>query len=89
MSIFGVIMKRLMSMPEYIEYLRNQGVKIGNDCEIYKSASFGSEPYFIEVGDHICINDGVKLVTHDGGVWGLRSSLSGYGKGYICALLDA
>lgn len=65
---------------DYIKYLRNQGAKIGSDCEIYKTASFGSEPYLIEIGNHVRINEGVRLVTHDGGVWVLRSPLSGYGN---------
>lgn len=65
---------------DYIESLRKQGTRIGSDCEIYRTASFGSEPYLIEVGNHVRINAGVNLVTHDGGVWVLRSPLSGYGS---------
>lgn len=65
---------------DYTESLRKQGAKIGSDCEIYRTASFGSEPYLIEVGNHVRINAGVNLVTHDGGLWVLRSPLSGYGE---------
>lgn len=52
-------------------YWRRLGAKIGKDCEIYPSANL-MEPYLIEIGDHVRINEGVTLVTHDGGVWVLR-----------------
>lgn len=55
-----------------IAYWRKKGAKIGDDCEIYASAVFGSEPYLITVGNHVRINSGVNLITHDGGVWVLR-----------------
>ena len=60
-------------MSKYISYLRKQGVKIGENCEIYKSANFGSEPYLIEIGNNVRINSGVEFVTHDGGLWVLRN----------------
>ena len=43
-----------------IEFWRKKGVKIGNECEIYNTVSFGSEPYLITVGDKVRINNGVK-----------------------------
>lgn len=50
-----------------IRYWRNKGAVIGNNCEIYSSASFGSEPYLVEIGNHVRVNSGVQFVTHDGG----------------------
>lgn len=55
------------------EYLENLGVNIGDDCEIYPSVKFGSEPYLITIGDHVRLNEGVRFVTHDGGVWVVRN----------------
>ncbi len=49
------------------------GVTIGQHCEIYKSATFGSEPYLITLGDYVRVNSGVVFVTHDGGMWVLRN----------------
>ena len=66
-------------MKNYPDYLRKQGAKIGRDCEIYKSANFQSEPYLISIGDHVRVNSGVQLVTHDGGVWVLREAQSHFG----------
>ena len=55
-----------------IKFWRSKGMVIGDRCEIYSSASFGSEPYLISLGDHVRVNSGVTFVTHDGGVWVLR-----------------
>lgn len=55
-----------------VESLRKTGLSIGNYCEIYSGASFGSEPYLISLGDHVRVNDGVHFVTHDGRAWILR-----------------
>ncbi len=73
------IIKRLIPMSRFPEYLRKKGVKIGEACEIYKTSSFGSEPYLIELGNQVRVNSGVVFVTHDGGYWVLRDSRSGYG----------
>lgn len=56
-----------LRMFNYTRYLRKLGVTIGENCEIYKSAQFGSEPYLIELGNHVRVNSGVNFVTHDGG----------------------
>lgn len=53
-------------------HLKKEGLKIGEECEIYRGVSFGSEPYLIEIGNHVRITAGCKLITHDGGVWALR-----------------
>ena len=65
MGILGEIVKRLQS-PE--NYARNLGVKIGEGC-IIETREFSSEPYLIEIGNHVRITRGVRFVTHDGGVW--------------------
>ena len=38
---------------------------------------FGSEPYLIEIGCNVTITEGVKFITHDGGVAVLRSEFPG------------
>ena len=53
-------------------FTEKYGAKIEQDCEIYRNVSFGSEPYLIKIGDNVRITEGVKLITHDGGVWTLR-----------------
>ena len=56
---------------EYV--LITGGGKLGKNCEIYSSVLFGSEPYLIELGNNVRITEGVKFVTHDGGLWTLRT----------------
>ena len=34
--------------------------------------TFGSEPYLVTLGDHVTVTEGVRFVTHDGGVWVFR-----------------
>lgn len=68
---------------------RYYGVVIGESCEIFPDVTWGSEPYLIEVGDRTRITNGVKFVTHDGGLWTLRktglieSDSCVYGRIYI------
>lgn len=54
------------------------GVKIGKNVRFTgKDISFGSEPYLIEIGDHVTITPGVKFQTHDGGVALFREEFPG------------
>ena len=54
-----------------VKYFRKAGATIGKGCEI-NCASLGGEPYLVTLGDHVRLNEGVNLITHDGGVWVLR-----------------
>jgi len=56
-----------LSDEKRIKYLRKQGIKIGNNCRIL-TASFSTEPYLIEIGDHARIARGGQFITHDGAV---------------------
>lgn len=52
---------------------RKKGGIIGTGCEIFPNVEFGSEPYLISIGDNVRITNGVRFVTHDGGMWVLRN----------------
>lgn len=56
------------------KYARKKGVKIGKVCNI-QTRHFGSEPYLVEIGDHVQITSGVKFFTHGGG-WVFRDEYS-------------
>jgi acetyltransferase-like isoleucine patch superfamily enzyme len=58
-----------------IRYLRKQGMKIGENCLIGTMA-FSTEPYLIEIGNHVAIADDTEIVTHDGGIWCFRDEIS-------------
>lgn len=51
---------------------REQGAQIGEGCSIIPT-SLGSEPYLVKIGNHVTIAQGVKFMTHDGGVWVFRN----------------
>ncbi len=72
MGILGKFYRQYKIRKNPVKFWKLGGVKIGSDCEIYPSVSFGSEPYLVEIGNHVRITDGVKFITHDGGVWVLR-----------------
>lgn len=52
------------------------GLKIGSNYYIHSRVDFGSEPYLITIGNHVRITEGVKFVTHDGGIWIFRNEES-------------
>jgi acetyltransferase-like isoleucine patch superfamily enzyme len=55
-----------------IEKLRQQGVRIGNDCVIF-TTQFSLEPYLVEIGNRVAVSGGTIFLTHDGSVWLLRA----------------
>ena len=63
-----------------VSFWRKKGVRIGKNCCILDSSinTFGSEPYLIELGDFVRVNEGVRFKTHDGGCWVLRHLKSDY-----------
>lgn len=73
MNVFKYAITRLRKSKSPIKYWRKLGVKIGEDCEIYSSVDFGSEPYLITIGNLVRITEGVRFITHDGGVWVIRN----------------
>jgi acetyltransferase-like isoleucine patch superfamily enzyme len=64
------------SSDQKIKYLRKQGVFIGNNCHL-ETMSFSTEPYLVEMGDHVAIANGTVLVTHDGGISCFRDEFPG------------
>jgi len=58
---------RVASNSTRIKILRSLGMKIGDHC-IVNPISYSTEPYLIEIGNHVAIASG----THDGAVWVLR-----------------
>ena len=49
-------------------------MKIGKNCYI-NNVNFSTEPYLIEVGDHVAIAAGTDFITHDGAIWCFREEL--------------
>lgn len=57
-----------------VRYLRKLGLKIGEGCFI-NTMSFSSEPYLIEIGDHVALAHDTDFITHDGGIWNFRDEI--------------
>ena len=53
-----------------IRYARSIGVKVGEGCS-FGSVSFGTEPYLVEIGNHVQLTSDVKFFTH-GAAWVYR-----------------
>jgi acetyltransferase-like isoleucine patch superfamily enzyme len=56
------------SLERKVKYLRKQGMKIGENCRL-NTMSFSTEPYLIEIGNHVAIAGGSEIITHDGAIW--------------------
>lgn len=76
------ILKRLQLMllkkasnERKIKYMRSQGMKIGNNCR-FNTISFSTEPYLIEIGNHVAIAGGTEIITHDGAIWCFREEIT-------------
>lgn len=66
-------LKRLLGVrhktaAEVIANLRSKGARIGEDVRIYSPNNTiidSTCAYLLTIGDHVCITDGVKILTHD------------------------
>jgi len=76
-SIYKILMLKA-SDEKRITYLRKLGVKIGQRCRI-RTMSFSTEPYLIELGDHVAVAAGTQFITHDGANWCFEEDLDGGG----------
>src|SRR5262245_30130710 len=60
-----------LSNDARIRALRREGVRIGEGCLI-QTTSFSSEPYLVDIGDHVAISSGTCFITHDAAGWVFR-----------------
>ena len=56
-----------------IAFARQQGVKIGDSCKFITPPNLGSEPWLIEIGNHVELSGYVTFITHDGSTWVFRN----------------
>lgn len=66
-SFFNLLMLKV-SDEQRIKYLRKRGVRIGERCRI-RTMKFSTEPYLIEIGDHVAVAANTEFITHDGATW--------------------
>lgn len=73
-DIYNIILKKIIagsSSDRKIQYLRKLGMKIGSNCH-FETLAFSTEPFLVEIGDHVAIAYGSEFITHDGGIWCFR-----------------
>lgn len=63
----------IASNERRIQGLRRMGVRIGERCFI-STTSFSTEPYLVEIGDHVAVSTGCEFVTHDAAIWVFRDA---------------
>ena len=68
-----LLIKKIKIHRNPIKYWKKRGAIIGKNVEIAPSASLGSEPYLIEIGDNCKITNHVEFITHDGGANVIRN----------------
>lgn len=52
--------------------IKRRGLQIADDCRLEGMPYFGTEPYLISIGKHVCIAGKVVFLTHDGATWVFR-----------------
>lgn len=72
MSLIKYLIDFIEKHKNSVRYWEKEGAIIGRNCDIHTSASLGSEPYLVTIGNYVRINAGVQIVTHDGGLWVVR-----------------
>lgn len=76
----------LLQKRDYHKYVKKLGVKMGKDVRFNGRPIWGSEPYLIELGNHVIIASEVTFLTHEGGHWVLKgldkkyNDTFGYGR---------
>lgn len=85
MGLIGKIYDEYLRRRNPKKFAQRKGVNIGENCRFTGPVDFGSEPYLITIGNHVCLA-GASFITHDGAVWVLKGmdpnigELVGYGK---------
>ena len=57
-----------------IKYARKIGVKVGNECRFTGNPRWGSEPWLIQVENHVLLSAEVNFITHDAGTFLFRDT---------------
>ena len=73
MGVISKIADR-MARRNPIEYARKLGVKVGKECRFTGNPRWGSEPWLIQVGNHVLLSAEVNFVTHDAGTFLFRDT---------------
>ena len=65
-----IVYREKYSSETYISFLKSKGIKIGEDCYIFEPRDAQidiTRPELLEIGDHVFLHKGIRILTHD---WG-------------------
>ena len=68
-----VLVNKIKMYKNPIKYARGLGVSIGEKCKFITPPNLGSEPWLIEIGNHVELSGYVTFITHDGSTWVFRN----------------
>lgn len=63
-----IVFPNTCSSDAFVKYLRNSGVSVGEGTWFVKPKNTSVDvqnAYFLEIGDHVCVTDGVTILAHD------------------------
>lgn len=67
MSIIKSAYCELVKLLSPVRYARMIGVNLGENCLVYRSMEWPSEPYLVTIGNNVQLTKGVAIHTHGGG----------------------
>lgn len=73
MNLFQKVRYFLLKKRNPIQYARELGVTIGDNCRLIGSPNWGSEPWLITLGNHTEVSFDCAFITHDGATWVFRN----------------
>lgn len=60
------IIRKILNKRTQLEYLKENGLKIGKECYIYSEEGIDALfPFLIEIGDFVTISTNVRILAHD------------------------
>lgn len=72
LNIHKILLKFYKNPQKIAKVYKKMGMQLGDNCSIFRTASMGSEPYLVRLGNNVKIVDRVSFITHDGAVEVLR-----------------
>lgn len=67
MSIIKSAYLELVKVLSPVRHARMIGVSLGDNCLVYRSMEWPSEPYLVTIGNNVQLTKGVAIHTHGGG----------------------
>lgn len=73
MKIIKKVYEKLLRRDP-IRYAKYLGVRIGENCRLTGNPGWGSEPWLIEIKNHVLLSSEVRFITHDAGTFLFRET---------------